>query len=477
MARKKSAAAKQRQRAKKAVKRVARRVLKGKGDYVDDQLAMLPSGNSDVRAIRDEIRRLRADVSAGATLRRAGETLGGAFGFGSAGRRLGGAVSSLLGHGDYAIKVNSLMGKYPAESGPAGPTPAFFAKRGKWGTRVVEREYIGDIVTSATTGAFSIGNYSINPGQFKTFPWLSTVAQQFEEYEFLGLVFEFVSTSASYGGGSSQALGAVAMVTDYDALDPTFTSMIQLQNEEGACSTRASENLVHGVECDTSMDSRILRYVRGGAVPAGGTILDFDVGNFQLATQGSPNASANLGQLWVSYDVVLYKKNLIAGPIGYNILSGVMRAKTASTASGTNLLGTAGYALNGNLYMDMGVATSGASGNIFYFYPPGGGGTFLVQYVALGTSATLADPTVTYTNCSVTSPNIPAVVGFLTCPASGTASTRLVWTAIVTASPLAGALNFCSIAFAGATIPTAPTSAYFLVSQIEASQSIWPPVY
>jgi hypothetical protein len=61
-----------------------------------------------------------------------------------------------------------------------------------------------------------------------SFPWLSTIASAFEEWEPLGIVYEFVSTSAAYGGGANQALGAVAMVTDYDALDSAFTNMINL---------------------------------------------------------------------------------------------------------------------------------------------------------------------------------------------------------------------------------------------------------
>jgi predicted nucleic acid-binding Zn ribbon protein len=76
---------------------------------------------------------------------------------------------------------------------------------------ITHREYITDIVTSSTAGAFSYVTYSINPGQDSLFPWLSNIAQCFEAYKMHGLVFEYKSMSADALNSTNTALGQVIL--------------------------------------------------------------------------------------------------------------------------------------------------------------------------------------------------------------------------------------------------------------------------
>jgi len=317
--------------AKAKAKVAAVRRLVGKGDY---DFYDLPSPGqesskmqSDLVGLNKRVGKLEKGVQ-GSTAKQAfakvGEDVGSLFGMGSIGKRLGNVAGSLFGHGDYVVQTNSLMpGK--AQSGPSGESmiPAF-SRNGKRGIRVTEREFIGDIragttlVNGATT--FNSQSFRINPGLNSTFPWLSTLAGTFEEWEPLGLVFEFRTTSAAFNG-ASQALGKVIMATDYDSLDSPYVNAIQMEDSDYACSVVASASAMHGIECEpTERGSRVL-YTRNAAIPTGGTILDFDLANFQIATQGMNAAGVVVGELWVSYDIAFYKKELFAGQLGNSVLT------------------------------------------------------------------------------------------------------------------------------------------------------------
>jgi hypothetical protein len=72
---------------------------------------------------------------------------------------------------------------------------------------VMNREFIGDIITSSTAGAFSANTFYVNPGNANTFPWLSNVALQFESYTCHGLLFEYRTMSSDSLNSTNTALG------------------------------------------------------------------------------------------------------------------------------------------------------------------------------------------------------------------------------------------------------------------------------
>jgi hypothetical protein len=210
------------------------------------------------------------------------------------------------------VKSNSLMSA--VTDTPAGPPPLFASKDGKRGTRFVEREFLTDISSAALSGGATIFNNSsfpINPTNTLTFPWLSSIASLYDQWEPHGIVFEFVSTSSEYA--SSQALGAVIMSTDYDATDLAYASKQEMENADYACSTKPSQSLVHGIECASS--ERPLRVLYTNNPTASFSTL----GNFQIASTGCSTAGVKLGELWVSYDITFFKKQLPNSPNLYPI--------------------------------------------------------------------------------------------------------------------------------------------------------------
>lgn len=115
---------------------------------------------------------------------------------------LGSSAADLLKHvagiGDYTVNYNTIL--------KPDSVPQFSGNR----TFVVShREYIQDIVSSSSAGAFKIDSFLINPGDPATFPWLSNLAQNFEEYRIHGMIFQFKTTSANALNSTNTALGTI----------------------------------------------------------------------------------------------------------------------------------------------------------------------------------------------------------------------------------------------------------------------------
>lgn len=304
-----------------------RRTLKGRGDYSSDVTAVsdLPARlEAKIDHLEKSLVKATPSIRTGAAT--IGRTLGNFVNQGDLGALAGESLAKLFGHGDYVVKHNSLM------SSAAGSTVPTFARRGR-GTRVTEREFVTDILSGPITAgltstAFTNQTLALNPTNQVLFPWLSSIAKRFDQWDPHGIVLEFVSTSSSYNG-ASQALGAVVMATDYDSYDAPYASKQSMENADYSCSTRPAENLMHGVECDPKERPTELLYTSAsGSQPTSFTTL----GNFQIATVGCSAANVTLGELWVSYDITFYKKQLEPDSASY--LSYLSTHGTATVGQG-----------------------------------------------------------------------------------------------------------------------------------------------
>lgn len=291
---------------KKILKKAVKNVLTGKGDYTLKKL------DDAYGAIDDLDRRLMKQEQKKGLGSGIGSKIGGMLGNSELGSKLGGmaetSLGRLFGFGDYSISQNSLMKAAISADGmsSANIVPQF-GTHGR-GVRLQEREYIGDVVSGAlVNGSSTFTNvvFNINPLNQQTFPWLSTFAANFEEWEPHGIVFEFKSTSSEFNG-TSQALGTVIMATDYDVYDTQYNSKIEMETADYSNSTKSSCTAMHGVECDPTERATKLLYVGTGQPDQRLNSL----GNFQLATIGCSTANVTLGELWVSYDISFYKKQL-----------------------------------------------------------------------------------------------------------------------------------------------------------------------
>lgn len=228
-------------------------------------------------------------------------------GFSKLGRKAGDWLGKITGMGDYEVNDNTLL----SNSGPP-----MFQSNLNGSIEICKREFITDI--SGSVDFMNGLQIPINPGLFSSFPFLSSLAANFEQYELLGMVFEFKSTSANALNSTNTALGTVIMATNYDTLDPIFVNKQQMEAYEFANSTAPSQSMLHPIECDPRLNALARQYVRTGAVPVGGDPRFYDLGLFQLATSGM-QASSVIGELWVSYHVRLHKPKLPT-PTASNVL-------------------------------------------------------------------------------------------------------------------------------------------------------------
>jgi len=214
------------------------------------------------------------------------------------GNTVKGAWNALLplvrGSGDYTIDGNSQQ------------VPQFASGRT---FRISHREYIQDVESSI---GFVNSTFPLNPANAACFPWLSNIALNFQEYIVHGMVFQFVSTSADALNSTNTALGTVIMGTDYNAANLPYASKQAAENAEFTVSCRPSMSLRHAIECDPHQSPIGELYIRTGAQPSDTDIRLYDLGRFQIATQGMQAASVNIGELWVTYQVALFKPRLFS---------------------------------------------------------------------------------------------------------------------------------------------------------------------
>jgi len=256
--------------------------------------------------------------------RAGGAYLGSQIGLAKSGAKLGAGVgariSKLIGTGDYATSVDVAMNSLVR---PGATQYASFADS-KTSVRMCHREYLQDAFTGGVVNTFNSTSFQINPGLSNTFPFLSQIANNFEEYKIHGLVFEYVSTTSPYN--STSAMGSVIMAMEYNANSAPYTSKPQMENSDFAISARPDKSMIYGVECADNATNHL--FIRSG--PTTLPLTTTDLGLFQFATLTPLAINTTLGEIWVSYDIELFRPKISPFKPGYYHLA----ATFASLAAG-----------------------------------------------------------------------------------------------------------------------------------------------
>lgn len=319
----------------------------------------------------------KAAAAGGSRYRGAGSALGAAIGSavgGAPGTAIGAAlgaagadlIKSVTGFGDYKVSYNTIL--FPDQ------VPQFREK----GRSVIvnHREYIQDITSSSVAGAFNINSFIINPGDPATFPWLNNLAEQFEEYRVHGMIFEFKTTSSDALNSTNTALGTVVMATQYNSIAPVFTNKQQMENYEFGASTKPSCSLMHAIECDPKVTSfGPIFTVRQGAGTDTGDVRLYDLGKFSIATVGLQGTSVNVGELWCTYSIELFKPRQSSVDFAAHWQLGGAAGTVTAAAPLSNAVLTSTSANNTGITLSNTVVT----------FPSSFSGNVLVVYDALGT--------------------------------------------------------------------------------------------
>jgi DNA-binding protein len=250
---------------------------------------------------------------------------------GGLGKILGGAISRLVGFGDYKVMMNSLAAPHQLMEKadlPKGMQAPSFGKT-KFGTRIQHREFVGNVVVPSLPLGFVNVLFVFNPGDSTTFPWLSGIAQGFQQYKVHGAIAAFRSLSSDISAGGP--LGTVVIASNYNVLDSAYTTKLDMENSEFAVSTKPSQSMIHMFECAPTERAQDILYVRSDeSSPT--TSQDarlYDFCSLQVATEGLPGSAGEvLGELWISYDIEFLKPKLLAQPVA-KLASGGTVSKTA----------------------------------------------------------------------------------------------------------------------------------------------------
>lgn len=213
------------------------------------------------------------------------------------------------GLGDYNINYNSLIHGTDAN----GKRVQLSSMQERGGMIVVKyREYVGEVLTHPTIiGKFNNTSYLVNPGNPNLFPWLSPVAQSFEQYVPLGIIFEFIGT-ATDSITTNASIGSIVMASEYDTNDAPFTSKMAMLSSAYSQEARLSDTASHGIECDPNTLPNRVYYTR--VSDAATDQKDFDICRFNIATVGGGlAANQSVGSLYIHYEFAFMKEQLFWG--------------------------------------------------------------------------------------------------------------------------------------------------------------------
>lgn len=321
-----------------------------------------------------------------------------------AGEFLGGmaqrAFGSITGLGDYNVNKNVFLG---------GNLPQIMNESGGGGTVIRFQEYLGDIRTAPVSGDFKITAFNLNAGDSYTFPWLSQIAANYEQYEFEGVIFQFRSTSADALNSTNTALGSVMLATQYDFVEPPFDSKGQMLNYEFSTSCKPSENVMHMIECAPRMSTLNTMYTLTGALPPNADPRLYNLGRFHIATTGFQGTDVNIGELHVTYQVRLLKPklNVTLGGVIDNYYSN--NFGPAGTYSNAAPLGSVAANSAATVFDSMGITRTPTTLTFLR--------SITRQYYRLevlwagDTNTVIAFPVVTYTNCTLVNANSTPTAG------------------------------------------------------------------
>lgn len=183
----------------------------------------------------------------------------------------------------------------------AAPQVGSFAEGEVDSVRVKRREYLGAI---AGSDALVLRSLVLNAGDPGTFPRLSRMAMNYEQYKMHGLVFWFKSTSGESTNSANTNIGEIIMCSVSDPAEPNPTNKQQLVETDGSVQAKPSISSCYGVEC---ADVPVLKVRHGDPNESTDSATLYDVGKFFIGIEGANVATTRVGELWVTYDVSLIR--------------------------------------------------------------------------------------------------------------------------------------------------------------------------
>lgn len=171
---------------------------------------------------------------------------------------------------------------------------ASIISNGNKSRRVKHTEMIGDLAGSV---AFAVNKYEVNPGIVATFPWLSTLAKEWEQYRFHKLTFTYANRC------STATKGSVIIAPDYDPSDPAPTTEMAVTSYRDAISASSWKECSSILDPDAMYPLGPRKYVRINNVPGSKKV--YDAANVYFCTADQADTTV-IGKVFVTYDIEFF---------------------------------------------------------------------------------------------------------------------------------------------------------------------------
>lgn len=140
-------------------------------------------------------------------------------------------------------------------------------------------------------------------------------------------------------------------------------------------------------------------YVRSGMVPTGQDIRMFDLCKFQIATNGLQGTNVNVGELWVTYQVAMIKPKLYAA-LGLYETFGRFQSLSWSNLNPIRGRSVTAWTASADSNLDV-MDIIPAVDNQILMPKTSVKQAYSVMINWIGTAASVAYPTITANNCTV----------------------------------------------------------------------------
>jgi hypothetical protein len=226
-------------------------------------------------------------------------------------------LARATGLGGYTVggkrRANALI---DGGAGRALGVPAFAPESDTGAVTVSYRMYVRDVfapgsqdqVNAATRAStFSTQVLDINPGLEASFPWLSQLASNYEQYQMHQLIYTFVSTVSNFET-TTGVTGDVLMLHQQNSQDRLPTEAWQMKNTHGVVSGQVTDDLLCGIECDPAKTpGDDIKFVRYQGLDSDVDPEKYDKGRLVVATANCPPQllGQKIGEIWCSYTVTL----------------------------------------------------------------------------------------------------------------------------------------------------------------------------
>jgi hypothetical protein len=235
--------------------------------------------------------------------------------------------SAASGRGDYTRSVRSAPAAFSVRQKGSG-RPAM--KSSARGLSISHSEMIGNLVTSTTASGYVSYSFVANPGKFATFPWMSTIASNFDKYVMRRLVVHLVSNQPTTIGGK------IGIGFDYDSTDPmpsdrneffSLTHHMECAPWDSVSLTVPLDNKPRFVNSHTTSDSKLIDVgqillmadqITATSTPVADIIVEYTVE--LLEPQQAIYATMAVGIDGVG-SFTSFDKLVVAGPVVGNILT------------------------------------------------------------------------------------------------------------------------------------------------------------